>query len=501
MSPLDDLLPSGSNASTVKGDQSRSGTTKDTCPDGARSSIHPYEERKFIEYDVVALADYFLKVRGNSESLAAPLSPEDWMLQSMEDASPVKWNLAHTTWFFETFILSRYSDTYKLFNPNFGFLFNSYYNQIGEMHTRQKRGVLSRPSAEEVLAYRRAVTQATRALLVGADENLLNIIAPLVILGCAHEEQHQELLLTDIKHALYENPFPSAAYPSEGGARSSTMCSSTSPSSTSGRSTDASADNPSCQDDLLFIEFDGGLTEIGWSDEGFAFDNEGPVHKVFLKPFGLGHRLVTNSEYLEFMDRGGYRDPRWWLADGWARVAAEEWSAPLYWQYRDGEWLQYTLSGLSPLDPDAPVCHLSYYEAAAYAEWTGFRLATEVEWEQAAKTAIASNPLSEISGVFLSEAKPRPPKPVTGTVSPNGPVRQMLGDVWEWTSSPYIAYPGYRAAPGAIGEYNGKFMSSQMVLRGGSCATPVDHVRPTYRNFFPPHVRWQFSGLRLACDL
>ncbi|MEO0399397.1 MAG: ergothioneine biosynthesis protein EgtB [Pseudomonadota bacterium] len=432
---------------------------------------------------VSALTEAFIKVRADSETLAAPLSPEDWMLQSMEAASPVKWNLAHTTWFFETFILKKYKDGYEPFDARYGFLFNSYYNQIGAMYARPHRGMLSRPTADEVLAYRAHVADAVIALAQNADASLSERLAPLLALGCAHEEQHQELLLTDIKHALHQNPFAVAAYPEP---------------ETWG---EAVAQPPDPLQHVSWTAFEGGLATIGVEGEGFAFDSEGPAHQVFLKPFALCDRLITNADYLEFMDDGGYDNPQWWLSDGWARVQAEDWCAPLYWRGSETGWRTYTLHGETPMPLNAPVTHLSFYEAAAFAEWTGYRLPTEVEWEVAARAHLEEHGAAALHRGFLNPKQPSPPASIETSARSETGVKQLFGDVWEWTASPYIAYPGYRAAPGAIGEYNGKFMSSQMVLRGGSCATPRGHVRPTYRNFFPPHARWQFSGLRLARDL
>ncbi len=416
----------------------------------------------------------FAAVRARSERLAAALTPEDWMIQSMPDASPVKWNLAHTSWFFETFILRRFVDGYRPFDEAFGYLFNSYYMQVGEMHPRSSRGLISRPSAEDVLAYRRHVTERIESLLESAPEGGEEDILSLVAIGCAHEEQHQELLLTDIKHGLFQNPTAPAVYPepAPGGQGASQACDG-------------------------WVEYDGGLAVFGAArgaeaPGAQAFDNEGPRHEAFLQPYALAQRLVTNAAYLAFMEDGGYEDPRWWLSDGWALSRQENWRAPLYWRQDDSGWRAYTLFGERDVDPDAPVSHLSYYEAAAYAEWSGFRLPSEFEWENAARGRA-------VAGDFLDDDGPYEPR--ADRRADDDGVSQLYGGVWEWTASPYVAYPGYRAPAGAIGEYNGKFMSSQMVLRGGSCATPVGHVRATYRNFFPPHARWQFSGLRLARDL
>ncbi|MFQ5562805.1 MAG: ergothioneine biosynthesis protein EgtB [Parvularculaceae bacterium] len=419
------------------------------------------------DVDRESLLARYRRVRAGSETLAAPLSPEDWMLQSMTEASPVKWNLAHTSWFFETFILTERAGDYEVFHPHFRYLFNSYYNQVGAMHPRSRRGVLSRPDAAEVLEYRAHVDAAMAALIEDAATELLEKIAPFVALGCAHEEQHQELLLTDLKHGLYENPLAPAAYPAPDGNGADAI-------------------------KLDWAAFESGLCEIGRGGKGFAFDNEGPRHTVYLQPFELANRPITNGEFLEFMEAGGYESSALWLSDGWDLVCREGWRAPLYWRRTDDDWREFTLFGERPVDPAAPLAHVSYYEAAAYAEWTGWRLPTEFEWERAA----ADVDCTDKEG-FLNDAAPEPPRPA----SPGEGLRQLYGGVWEWTSSPYTPYPGYRAAPGAVGEYNSKFMSSQMVLKGGSCATPAGHIRATYRNFFPPDARWQFSGLRLARDV
>ncbi len=403
--------------------------------------------------------DAYARVRGITIALAAPLAAEDQVIQSMPDTSPTKWHLAHTTWFFETFLLKPYLPGYRPLNDAYDRLFNSYYQQIGSPFPRPQRGLLSRPTVDEVLDYRAHVDTAMASLLERLDPSL----APLVALGLNHEQQHQELLVTDIKHALSLNPLDTAPY----GVRPR-----------------GSADLPA----LAWQPFAGGLREIGHDGNGFCFDNEGPRHRHHLEPFALASRPVTNGEYLAFMEAGGYRDPALWLAEGWTIVGERGWHAPLYWEQRDGAWTRYTLHGRETVDPAEPVCHVSYYEAAAYATWAGYRLPTEAEWETAARgLAVDGN------GLDPSNLEPRAADGGDG-------LRQMFGDVWEWTMSAYAPYPRYKAAEGAIGEYNGKFMSNQMVLRGGSCATPAGHVRATYRNFFPPDARWQFSGLRLAKD-
>ena len=419
---------------------------------------------------VSSILERFARVRAASQALAGPLSPEDCMIQSMEAASPVKWNLAHTSWFFETFVLTPYAPDYAGFHPDFGYLFNSYYNQIGEMHPRPKRGLVSRPSLETVWSYRAHVNEALTQFLEGASEDVLEKAAPLVVLGCAHEEQHQELLLTDLLHALYENPLLPAVYE------------------------DASAGLGGPAPQMTWRRMEGGVCDIGWSGDGFAFDNEGPRHKVYLHPFELANRPVTNADYIAFIEDGGYENPVHWLADAWELIRQENWNAPLYWRKTDKGWAQYSLFGELPINPHAPVCHVSSYEAAAYANWAGARLPTEFEWEAAAS-------LFPVEGRFLENGFPR--SPISAPTPEKGDDRllQLYGDVWEWTASAYAPYPGYAPPPGAVGEYNGKFMSGQMVLKGGSCATPAGHIRSSYRNFFPPAARWQFSGFRLARDI
>ncbi len=412
-----------------------------------------------------ALSAQFRDVRANSERLAAPLAPEDWMLQSMLEASPVKWNLAHTSWFFETFILQVHAENYKDFHPQFGYLFNSYYNQIGDMHPRPTRGLLSRPTSQEILCYRAHVNDAMETLIETAPQDVVERIAPLVAMGAAHEEQHQELLVTDLKHGFYQNPLAPSVY------------------------TDTPTDKTGSAPAMHWREMEGGLCEIGWNGQGFAFDNEGPRHKIYLHPFQMANRPVTNGEYITFIEEGGYDNANFWLADAWEAIKAEGWQAPLYWRKADDGWREYTLFGERLLDLEAPVAHISFYEAAAYAGWAGARLPTEFEWEAAAS-------LFPIEGRFMEDGAPRAPAPAPADEG----LLQLYGDVWEWTASPYVAFPGFAVADGAIGEYNGKFMSGQMVLKGGSCTTPAGHIRVSYRNFFPPAARWQYSGFRLARD-
>ena len=405
----------------------------------------------------------FAAVRGESLRLAAGLSAEDQQIQSMSDVSPTKWHLAHITWFFETFLLQPEQGGYRAFDPAFGYLFNSYYEAVGERHPRPERGLLSRPPLDQVLAYRAHVDAAMDRLIAEAPDAAWARLRPLVELGLHHEQQHQELILMDIKHVFWMNPLAPAYAPE-----------------TPREARPAPA--------LEWLDFDGGLVEIGHDGQGFAFDNEGPRHKVWIEPFRLASRLATCGEYLAFIEDGGYRRPELWLSDGWSTVAREGWDAPLYWRGGDGGALTiFTLSGSRPLDPAEPVAHLSYYEADAFARWSGARLPTEAEWETAAATAV-------LDGVLADRRRYHPePAPFAG-------LSQIIGDLWEWTMSPYTAYPRYRPPEGAVGEYNGKFMSGQMVLRGGAAVTPADHVRITYRNFFPPAARWAFSGVRLAAD-
>ncbi len=403
-------------------------------------------------------------VRQRSEALAAPLSPEDQVVQAMEDASPTKWHLGHVSWFFETFVLRPHAADYRPFDERYHYIFNSYYEAEGPRQPRPQRGMLTRPPLDEVMAYRAHVDEAMTALLDRANDPS-GAVAGLTELGLNHEQQHQELLLTDALNLLSRNPLR-PAYADEGAPPLA----------------DAAAPP------VRWIAFDGGIREIGHAGAGFAFDNEGPRHEVLLRPFRLADRPVTCGEWLDFIEDGGYRRPELWLADGWATVQAQGWSAPLYWE-RDAEGGigVMGLYGPRPVEPAAPVAHLSYYEADAFARWAGKRLPTEAEWEVAAEGLVPSR--SE-PGALL----PRPAAAGEGLV-------QMFGGVWEWTASPYSAYPGFRPPAGAVGEYNGKFMANQFVLRGGSCITPPGHVRASYRNFFYPHQRWQFSGLRLAEDL
>ena len=403
------------------------------------------------------LDNRFRLVRAATLALAEPLSPEDYVVQSMPDASPAKWHLAHTTWFFEEFVLQHALPGYKFHDDQFCYLFNSYYNTVGPMHSRPHRGLLSRPTVEQVMTYRARIDERMHALLQRQDlaPEILNVIT----IGLHHEQQHQELLLTDIKHLFSCNPLL-PAYLS------------------------ATARPLRSAPTLGFRAFDGGLIEIGHSGDDFSFDNELPRHRTYTEAFHLANRAVTNGEFLEFVRAGGYEDPLHWLSDGWTTVQREGWRRPIYWTPSLEE--EFTLTGLRELNPDSPVCHVSYYEADAFARWAGARLPSETEWELAAKDV-------SMRGNFVENRRWHPEAPVQ-----DGRLLQMFGDVWEWTQSAYAPYPGFKAAKGALGEYNGKFMVNQLVLRGGSCATPASHIRATYRNFFNPGARWQFSGLRLA---
>ena len=414
------------------------------------------------------LALRFREVRATTERLCAPLETEDYVPQSMPDASPAKWHLGHTSWFFETFVLKPALDGRGVAPGGYAYLFNSYYNALGDRIARPKRGLLTRPTVAEVYQYRAAVDEQILAWLDGADPADLERLGPLVELGLHHEQQHQELTLTDLKHLFGAGPLrPSYRdrVPGPSGAAPP----------------------------LRWVEFAGGLREVGHDGEGFAFDNESPRHRVFVEPYRLASRLVTNGEYLAFVDDGGYERPEFWLSDGWYARQAQGWSAPLYWEKRGGAWEVFSLSGVHGLVDSEPVCHVSFYEADAYARWAGARLPTEFEWELAAEGV-------EPLGNFLDGEQYHPRALSATAPEPGGSPRQLFGDVWEWTRSPYSPYPGYTPASGPLGEYNGKFMCNQMVLRGGSCATPASHVRPTYRNFFPPDARWQFTGVRTASD-
>jgi ergothioneine biosynthesis protein EgtB len=404
-------------------------------------------------------------VRRTTDELCEPLAADDYLLQSMPEASPVKWHLAHTTWFFETFLLSRHVTNYQPFHAQFGYLFNSYYQAAGPRWPRPRRSLLSRPTVAEVYEYRSYVDQQVARLLEQLAATDAPEIAALTTLGVNHEQQHQELILTDLKHAWSENPLRPVYRP-------------------------ALADTENVPSSR-WVEYPEGEVWIGYSGSEFAFDNEMPRHRVLLQAFHLANRLVTCGEYLDFIADGGYDRPEFWLSDGWNARQTYGWTWPLYWEKRDDEWGTITLAGPRPVNRDEPVCHVNYYEADAFARWAAARLPTEAEWE----SAVAGQPPA---GHFLESGHFHP----AAGIAPgdHGPIFQTHGEVWQWTASPYIPYPGYRPLPGALGEYNGKFMCNQLVLRGSSCVTPRSHARITYRNFFPPDARWQFSGFRLAKD-
>jgi len=425
------------------------------------------EHKDHAETDRLAMGRDFQRIRRFSEQLCEPLIIEDYGLQTVPEASPPKWHLAHVTWFYETFLLRPFLPDYPVFHPRFEYLFNSYYEQTGTgFWPRSERGLLSRPSVSEVYDYRHHVDDAMERLIATCPSDAWPKVQMRLGIGLNHEQQHQELLVTDIKRHFAHNPLRPAYR----------------------------ADLPlapiATPSPLTWTQFDAELMELGAGPEGFAYDNERPRHRVFLEPFAIADRPVTNGEYLDFIADGGYRNSAFWLSDGWATIRREGWTCPLYWEGQPdaapSDWRIMTLGGLRPLNPAEPVCHLSYYEADAFATWAGKRLPTEAEWERAASDR-------PIAGNFVDDAwlHPRPAEQADG-------LRQLFGDVWEWTGSAYLPYPGYRAPAGALGEYNGKFMCNQMVLRGGSCATSRDHARLSYRNFFYPHERWQFKGFRLA---
>ena len=412
------------------------------------------------------LISRFNEVRNFTTKLCKPLEVEDFVIQSMPDVSPTKWHLAHTTWFFEAFILNKALPDYKSIHPLYTYLFNSYYVQIGERWTRNQRGVLSRPTVKEIFSYRKYVDEQMLEFIESCSEDIFKEYSKVIEIGLNHEQQHQELLLTDIKHVLSINPLNPVYSKSK-----------------------IKGENGNEIGSLKWIQYEGGIQEIGNDSSQFCYDNETPLHKVLLQPFKFANRLITNGEFIEFIKDGGYKNTTLWLSDGWSMVESQKIKAPLYWEKKNGEWWNYTLNGFKPVNESEPVCHVSYYEAEAFAAWKAARLPTEAEWE------IVSSGY-DIEGNFV-ESENYHPKPFNDISK----VNQTFGDVWEWTGSAYLPYPGFKPLAGALGEYNGKFMSGQMVLRGGSCATSKSHIRKTYRNFFPPSSRWQFMGIRLAKNI
>jgi ergothioneine biosynthesis protein EgtB len=428
------------------------------------NSVELLKEDKNLS-DRSELIRKYQKVRNFSFELCKSLVTEDYVVQSMPDVSPTKWHLAHTSWFFEAFILSKADPDYVSLHPQYNFLFNSYYVLVGERWTRAMRGLLSRPTVNEVYKYRDYVDKKMVEFLEHSTEEIYGNFASVAEIGIHHEQQHQELILTDIKHVFSINPLTPVYFD---------------------REVKIDLNTPKQN----WLPFNGGVYEIGFDGKDFSYDNEGPKHKEYVESFLLSTRLITNGEYLNFMEDNGYRRPELWLSDGYAAAENEKWNAPLYWKKENSKWYNFTLNGKQIVNPVEPVCHVSYYEADAYARWTGSRLPTEAEWE------IAAQDIS-IEGNFADNKNFHP----VLLEKSNGKLQQMFGDVWEWTRSSYSPYPGYKTLPGALGEYNGKFMSNQMILRGGSCATSLSHIRKTYRNFFPPNARWQFMGIRLAKDV
>ncbi len=428
------------------------------------ASLKP-PKRKALSRCLAFVVERYPQLRSQTLELCAPLLEEDYGVQTAEFVSPPKWHLAHTSWFFERFVLEPFSPGYTVFHPHYSYLFNSYYEQMGAFYPRAQRGWLSRPAAAEVRDYRAHVDEAMRRLCAGLNLMRDQQAIARIELGLHHEQQHQELLMTDIKHNFAMNPLRPAYHPAA-------------PS----RAGEAAA--------LRWLTYPGGLASIGHGGEDFCFDNERPRHSAFVPPYRLASHLVTNGEYMEFIKSGGYERAHYWLADAWRVLRENDWQAPLYWEHIEGRWWQMTLAGMRPVEETEPVCHVSFYEADAYARWAGKRLPSETEWELAAREQPIAGNLLE-SGIY------QPALVAEGSDE----LKQIFGDVWEWTQSPYTPYPGYRPPMGAIGEYNGKFMCNQMVLRGGSCVTPRTHLRASYRNFFYPADRWQFSGIRLADDL
>ncbi|MCP4684269.1 MAG: ergothioneine biosynthesis protein EgtB [bacterium] len=418
------------------------------------------------------LTDKYNAVRQQTEAICRPLETEDYVIQSIDDVSPPKWHLGHTTWFFEQVILEEFLSGYKRYHPEFYFVFNSYYESFGERVLRSRRGTLSRPLVRQVYDYRREIDRRMLELFESVEEPQLGELARLTTLGINHEQQHQELLVTDIKHILADNPLRPVYLESEDSV--------------------STANVP----DVGWVPFEGGLHEFGAAAPPFAYDNESPRHQAWVGGFRMADRPVTCGEYLEFIEGGGYKNSLLWLSDGWDTVQSLRWTAPLYWEQADDTWLINTLTGFRAVRPEEPVCHVSFYEAAAYAGWAGKRLPTEFEWELAVRFGAGKR----LKGNFLESGRFHPAA-LDAEPPDNSRLRQVFGDVWEWTNSAYLPYPGYLREQGALGEYNGKFMSNQMVLRGGSCATPQSHIRDTYRNFFQCDKRWQFTGIRMACDV
>lgn len=413
-------------------------------------------------YSKSELIKQFLKVRLYTESLTAPLEIEDFVVQVAEKASPAKWHLAHTTWFFETFLLKQVAGDYKPVNPAYSFLFNSYYLQTGVPHCRTQRGDISRPTVKQVFEYRENINRHMIDLIENATDDQFEEWAPVIEIGINHEQQHQELLLTDLKYMFSYNPM-NPVYKK------------------------VNRPHINMANDMSWTPINRGIYEVGHDGSGFGYDNEYPRHKCYIHDLEISNRLVTNAEYMDFMDAGAYKDPKWWLDEGYAYIREDNWDAPLYWRTKDGEWQQFTLSGLERLNPNEPVTHVNYFEAEAYARWKGCRLPTEQEWE------VTAEPLS-VEGNFADAGYLHP----AGLQTATDGLQQIFGDVWQWTQSSYSPYPGYKPFPGRLGEYNGKFMCNQYVLRGGSCATPKSHFRKTYRNFFNAREGWQFTGIRLA---
>jgi len=410
------------------------------------------------------LLQRFEKIRDFTEMLTHPLETEDFVIQAVEETSPVKWHLAHTSWFFEAFVLKKGMENYESLHPQYDYIFNSYYVQTSDPHCRDQRGNLSRPTVKQVFEFRKFINRKMYSFIESLSESGLETWKPVIEIGLHHEQQHQELLLTDLKFLFAQNPlYPIYLERSRPFGRE--------------------------QSKLNWIQFEEGVYQAGHEGGEFGYDNEFPNHKTYIHPFSIADRLITNGEYLAFMNDGGYSNTKWWLDEGFSKVEREEWASPLYWVKRDGKWHHYTLNGIEKLDLHEPVTHVSYYEADAYARWAGARLATEQEWEVASRSFELEGPFVESGNYHPSAADP----------DTEG-LKQMFGDVWQWTQSAYSPYPGYKPFPGALGEYNGKFMVNQYVLRGGSCATSKTHIRRTYRNFFHAHARWQFSGIRLAKD-